>query len=543
MKKTSADSDYFLRFHLEDDPFSEDGWRYEPYLSSSVERKLEQIAGLLDANCLVLVTAATGGGKSSIARHLVSLMPGPGTTHLVTARKDIDADALAHMLVQGIPPGTSGADANAVTALHRCLEHCDRKQIRQVFIVDNADWLSEEALEFVLQLSLLRYNKTMFHFILLGTEHMADRLPESGQSDAGKTTIRHLHVPAFTPDETGDYLGYRLTASGWDGDMPFTRRDLEFIHRVSGGLPRAINYLARQRLLEYSRASQPRRHGRSAAVIAAILAVAVSTYYLLPRSKAPTAGPAVSQSAEQHHGTMTTASSRRTNHTEPKAPVTSESGSASAALPQPAPAPAGQPATADHVAETSSAKPKVRSQEPAPKLPSAGPAQENAHAEPTAGTTTGDAGGEMQPTAGSAAAAGEGAAATPAQKLAAPTEVAGGEAQTSRWHVEIRGPAWLRAQPTGTYFLQLINASDIYNVKALLKQLNSSKDRLAGYTNFTPSGKPRYLLLYGEYPDRDSASAAIARLPNQIRSIPPWPRSLAGVLHDMDNAKSRGLSP
>lgn len=557
MKKTSADSDYFLRFHLDSDPFSADTWRYEPYLSSSVTRKLEQIGGLLDANCLVLVTAATGGGKSTIARQIVTLTQDAGITRLVTARPDTGVDALAQMLVQRIPPEATDANVNPVTALHRYLEYCDRNQVRQVFIVDDADRLSEEALEFLLQLSLLRYNETMFHFVLFGNEQMVDQLPESGQSDAGETAVRHVHLPAFTQEETSDYLRHRLATCGWTDDLPFSGPDLEYIQSASGGLPRAINNLARQKLLDISKPSPIRRHGHAVA-IGAILAVAVvSAYYLLPRLGGTPATPARSPKVARHHPKISSAASSGAKQMKAKVPATSGTGSAAAlaaqpkqpepsqpVAPQTSPAPSTLPATANDLAGAAPASPMEKSQESAPA--SATTTQANTQNEPVSGTSAvqpGNSGGKPTAPAGSAATAREGGTNTTAAEQTTANKTTPGETETSGWHAEIRGPAWLRAQPAGTYFLQLINASDIQHVMTLLKDLDSSKDKLEGYTNFTPSGRPRYLLLYGEYPDRDSAVAAIAGLPRRIRSIPPWPRSVKGVMHDINNVESRGLTP
>src|SRR5690606_41170250 len=122
---------------------------------------------------------------------------------------------------------------------------------------------------------------------------------------------------------------------------------------------------------------------------------------------------------------------------------------------------------------------------------------------------------------------------TPASAVAAPAapdEAAVPAWADLSWRENLRGPGWIRQQADGSYFLQLINASDPGNARRLIERLAGVQADLAAYTNYTPSGRPRYLVLYGVYPDRAAAEAAIANLPAEIRSIPPWPRARSGVL-------------
>ena len=72
------------------------------------------------------------------------------------------------------------------------------------------------------------------------------------------------------------------------------------------------------------------------------------------------------------------------------------------------------------------------------------------------------------------------------------------------------------------------------NIKNLLIGQSGIQDQLSGYVKYTPSGKPRYLLLYGIYPDKESAEAAINGLPVEFQSIPPWPRRLGDAVKEIN---------
>jgi len=98
----------------------------------------------------------------------------------------------------------------------------------------------------------------------------------------------------------------------------------------------------------------------------------------------------------------------------------------------------------------------------------------------------------------------------------------------------IKGPGWLRQQPAESYVLQLVSAQYMSNIKNLLSGQSGIHDQLSGYVKYTPSGKSRYLLLYGIYPDGKTAKAAIGQLPIELQSTNPWPRTIGNVINELD---------
>ena len=72
----------------------------------------------------------------------------------------------------------------------------------------------------------------------------------------------------------------------------------------------------------------------------------------------------------------------------------------------------------------------------------------------------------------------------------------------------------------------------------MLKKIPDMQGQLSGYTNYTPSGKPRYMLYYGLYTDRATAYAAIRDIP--LRGVKPWPRGINSIIHQLDDLAARG---
>lgn len=103
----------------------------------------------------------------------------------------------------------------------------------------------------------------------------------------------------------------------------------------------------------------------------------------------------------------------------------------------------------------------------------------------------------------------------------------------------IKGEVWFNNQPQNSYALQLISASDISNILTMLEGLDEFYEEMSGYIKYTPSGRPRYLLFFGLYPDRESAvRASNTSVPDKLKTIDPYPRSIGGIIKEIEEAGS-----
>ena len=86
---------------------------------------------------------------------------------------------------------------------------------------------------------------------------------------------------------------------------------------------------------------------------------------------------------------------------------------------------------------------------------------------------------------------------------------------------------WLRQQNSQNWTIQLLGARD---EKTLLKfvQQNKLSENVAWYKTWLTS-KPYYVLVYGSYPNRDTARNSVANLPPKVRSLRPWVKSMKSV--------------
>ncbi len=90
-----------------------------------------------------------------------------------------------------------------------------------------------------------------------------------------------------------------------------------------------------------------------------------------------------------------------------------------------------------------------------------------------------------------------------------------------------RDEAWIWTQSPSDYTLQLVALSTESSIRAYIKkhQLNSQ----AVYFKFIKNGKLLYVLIYGSYSDKASATKALQSLKNKVTGSKPWLRRFADI--------------
>ncbi|MBB1487931.1 AAA family ATPase [Oceanospirillum sediminis] len=81
------------------------------------------------------------------------------------------------------------------------------------------------------------------------------------------------------------------------------------------------------------------------------------------------------------------------------------------------------------------------------------------------------------------------------------------------------------------YTLQLLGTQIENNAIKFIGGLNSKKN--VRYFETVYKGKPWFVVIYGEYQDRDSAIASIPKLAAELQARKPWARSIASVQADI----------
>ena len=114
----------------------------------------------------------------------------------------------------------------------------------------------------------------------------------------------------------------------------------------------------------------------------------------------------------------------------------------------------------------------------------------------------------------------------PSRSVSAPSEEA----------ISIKHEPWIRDQVPNAFTIQLFTSTEQEAAVDFIKTNRIAS--VAAYFQSTDAGRPWYKVVYGNYPDVDSAKTAQAELPDLLTQHNPWVRTFSSVLAELDAAKT-----
>jgi general secretion pathway protein A len=120
---------------------------------------------------------------------------------------------------------------------------------RVIIIVDEAQNLPAETLEELRLLSNLETDKDkLLQIILLGQPELEPKLMTEKLRQLNQRITTRVHLRHFNPDETMDYINYRLIKAGKQ-NLQVHKRSGRLAYKLSNGIPRLINMLISRALM------------------------------------------------------------------------------------------------------------------------------------------------------------------------------------------------------------------------------------------------------------------------------------------------------
>lgn len=535
---------YLERLGLRSPPFAPTHEDRFFYLDNERLQLLNMLQHLTEySSLLLMVTGERGVGKTSLLQHFTAEARPEWLLCPIQAHTMMDADQLLYAIAQGLglpaPPHDPGS---LQEVLYQQLLRLREQNRVPILLIDDAHELPRDALQAVFHLADTEAGDGSLLRTILFCEPQIETMLEDPAITPLRERITHsLELPPLDAEQTVEYLRHRLGVAGYHGDLPFSERQLQQIYKTSGGRPEKINEAAHEILNQNPAgegagpaAAEPvRRLKPMHAGLALLLLSLVGAGLLLqddinrlfeepaspsraasspppPPHPAPTAPLSPAQTPRQGPGPAAVAGQPQGRNPRPAAelpaaPAAPEPASdtvarntapASAAAPPSAPVPA--PATP--TASATAPGPAPAATRPG-AAPAASPSPQAAVDNPTAADAEG--------------AAPRAAAATPAD-----------EAPAGLWDT-----AWIQRRPPEHFTLQILASHSKRNIEAFVQQhgLGGKAVAFASQRN----GAAFYALIIGDYPDRQHAERAIARLPASLRqlkpALKPWIRSFASI--------------
>jgi DamX protein len=518
-------SEKLAELGLSANPFAADTPLESLFPGAMRRASLDQLQLLArESGDIIALIGPDGSGKSTLAdffaRHAErDQVVARARASLLTTPSQL-LQEMFKAFVLDFPPQASIAQLKQVLSLY--FEAVRNKSRTVVLIVDDAHELGDDAFNLLTKLALVDNPGGTFHLILVGQVALIDMLDYTCPQKEGQNQFTSIRLPDFSLEETRNYLRYRLNAVGFnDTDpgraLPFSNRQIDKIHKLSAGVPAAINQVAGDALFSGGKGlawlapilqiKLPRNYAYAAGGLVFILLVA----FLVGGGEEPV-------ETAQRQITLPTPEARQSDPLPAdQAPLPEVEEVLSSPFAEPEPESEPEPVAVAEVPAPVSSPPQSSS-----TRPSGGSTPAPVVTAPAAPVVT------SQPASVAAAPApppaAQTVAATPARSAAtAAPAVSSQSAQRER----------IMSFPGNQFTVQLLGARSRSNVEAFLERNSASPLYWFETQN---QGRPWYVVILGNYPSRAAAQSAAAGLSGELGRLEPWVRSMSAVQSDVQSS-------
>jgi type II secretory pathway predicted ATPase ExeA len=250
--ETSATTDVLSFYGMPQQPFDVTPDPAYLYLTPSHREALTSLKeGIEHFRGFMVLVAEPGMGKTTLLNKLMEQLTDSARVVFLFQTQCSSRELLCFILNE-LEVDHTGMD---VVAMHRALNQALLEEMlrgrRFVLVVDEAQNLQEPVLETIRLLSDFETTHSkLIQIVLAGQPQLADSLMKPSLVQLRQRIAVLSSLKALTPTETAAYIEHRLRAAGWRDKMIFSSDALDQIAESSGGVPRRINNLCFNALLE-----------------------------------------------------------------------------------------------------------------------------------------------------------------------------------------------------------------------------------------------------------------------------------------------------
>ncbi len=421
---------------------------------------------------IVKVSGEVGSGKTMLCRMLESHLPDTVET-IYLANPSVEPGEIMHAIAFDlhleVPHEASRLQVMQMLQDYLVQQHAAGRQV--VLFVEEAQAMPIATLEEIRLLSNLEtHNQKLLQIVLFGQPELDETLAEPNIRQLKERITHSFRLDPLNTTDIRAYLNFRMRQAGYKGPDVFSIGAVREISRVSLGLTRRINIIADKALLaafsEQTHEITP-RHVLAAAMDAEFVDIAPRKLWGL--------GLAALGLLVLGIGIGMGVSAWRSTAPVSKAPVVTS-------------APIPDPMAAAETASPPAVKPPAVEPHPAVKPKSPVPVAVAATSQPLASDIV--------------------------QKRLDATE---------QWLASSQGD-------TVGIHIQLLGGGDLERLENYLQELGKAVDIGQVFVYRTKAGgKPAFSVIYGSYPNRTLANAALENFPAALRAQRPYFRTVQGI--------------
>jgi general secretion pathway protein A len=198
--------------------------------------------GLIEAVGFILLTGEIGTGKTTLIRYMLKKMD-QGIEVAVIFNTNVTAEQLLNLVLSEYELAPAKEKAEGLDRLNQFLIEKYSQGKRVLLIIDEAQNLSDEALEEVRMLSNLQTDdQLLLQIMLVGQPQLKRRLQDPRLTQLAQRIAVNYHLAPLTREESIRYMAFRLERVG--GRLELFDDDAQnLIYQAAGGIPRTINLL------------------------------------------------------------------------------------------------------------------------------------------------------------------------------------------------------------------------------------------------------------------------------------------------------------
>jgi general secretion pathway protein A len=238
-------------YGLKENPFNVTPNPEYIYLGENHREALAQLLyGVRERKGFIVITGEVGTGKTTLIHYLLDKMNGNHTKTALLFNPKLTVDDFIQYILKDLGVRVQGrTKGEYLHNLHRYLLHAYQRDERVILIVDEAQGLKPELLEEIRLLSNLETSRSkLLQIVLLGQPELDKTLSQPGFRQLRQRINLRYHLLPLSEKETKEYIGKRLRIAGAK-EAIFTEKAIKRIYLKSGGIPRLINILCDNALL------------------------------------------------------------------------------------------------------------------------------------------------------------------------------------------------------------------------------------------------------------------------------------------------------
>ncbi|OGF61459.1 MAG: hypothetical protein A2Y62_12265 [Candidatus Fischerbacteria bacterium RBG_13_37_8] len=242
---------YLEYFNLNEKPYSNTPDPKFLFPSRQYKEALARLMYSIEERELALLTGDIGSGKTTLSRVLIDSIDEKFIPLLIINPR-LSPTQFLRLLVKKWGKEPKFFKNDIIDQLYDLLYEDYENGKAPVLIIDEAQLIPSKAVfdEIRLLTNFQLDNMNLLSIILIGQPELLKRLNKKRYEALSQRITMRFHLKPLAEDEVDEYLEHRWSIAGGTSPSPFSRKAKLCIARHSSGIPRLINAIATNCLIQ-----------------------------------------------------------------------------------------------------------------------------------------------------------------------------------------------------------------------------------------------------------------------------------------------------